>query len=169
MPLLITLAIIEDSCTILILHNMKAFLQSNKICINNQDCNSLVIRYRDESNVFSFNYDGAPVDFYQQIRIGAFLRSEKPEIKEKIYRRHNGTFKNTGVTIDKKKLLVTDWWDEETRDALTVASRHSEFIINDIPYSCQGEPDIEDNEFNNLATAKLEIYVQGFNQTNIAC
>lgn len=148
---------------------MKAFLQSNKICVNNEDCHSVVIKYRNESNAFGFIYTGASEDFYQQIRIGAFMRSEKPEIKEKIYRKHSGYFKNTGVTIDKKRSLITDQWDEETRDALFVASRHSDFLINDVAYSAQGEPEITDNDFNNLATAKQDIYEQGFNQSNISC
>lgn len=148
---------------------MKAFLQSNKICVNNEDCHNVVIKYRNDSNAFGFVYSDAPENFYQQIRIGAFMRSEKPRITEKIYKRHNGTFKNTGVTIDKKRSLITDQWDEETRDALFVASRHSEFSIDDVEYSAQGDPDVTDNDFNNLATVTQEIFEQGFNQSNISC
>lgn len=148
---------------------MKAILQSNKICVNNEDCRNVVIKFRDEASSFGFDYENAPEDFYQQIRLAAFLRSDKFDIKEKIYRRHDGTFKNTGVTIDEKSQLVTDQYDSPTRRALIVASRHSEFIIDDVEYSTQGEADITDNEFNNLASVKLEIFEQGFNQSNISC
>lgn len=148
---------------------MKAIFQSNKICVNNEDCNSMVLKYRNDTNAFEFNYTDAPEDFYQQVRLAMFTRSQKPDIKEKIYRRHDGTFKNTGVTIDKKRLLITDQYDEPTLDALTVASKHSEFIINDIAYSSQGEQEYSDNDFNNLTSVKIEIYEQGYNQSNISC
>ena len=148
---------------------MKAIFQSNKICVNNEDCHSLVVRYRNDANAFNFDYDNAPVNFYQQIRLGIFIRSNKFDIKEKVYRRHNGSFKNTGVTIDKKYSLISDQYDEPTLDALVVASRHSEFIVDSTDYSTQGEADVTDNEFNNLATVKLEIFEQEFNQSNVSC
>ncbi len=148
---------------------MKAILQSNIICVNNDECSSLILKYRNDSNAFNFDYENAPEDFYQQIRISGYLSTSKPVVKEKIYRRHNGTFKNTGVTIDKKQEFLSDQYEEFVREALVVASRHSEFSINDVEFSAQGEPDIQDNEFNNLATVKLEIFEQGFNQGNVSC
>lgn len=148
---------------------MKAILKSNIICVNNQNCNSLVLKYKNISNSFGFNYTEGPEDFYQQVRISAFIRSNSFDVKEKIYRRHDGTFKNTGVTIDKKYSLITDQLDENSLDALAVASKHDEFILDDKSYSAQGVPELTDNEFSNLSSAKLEIFVQGFNQSNIAC
>lgn len=148
---------------------MKAILKSNIICVNNQDCHSIVLKYKNSSNSFGFNYQQGPEDFYQQIRIAAFIRSNNFDVKEKIYRRHDGTFKNTGVTIDKKYSLVTDQSKDAILEALVVASRHDEFILDDKNYSAQGAPEVTDNEFNNLATVKLEIFEQGFNQSNISC
>lgn len=148
---------------------MKAILKSNIICVNNEDCNSIVLKYRNLSSSFGFDYPSGPENFYQQIRIPAFIRSNNFDVKEKIYRRHDGTFKNTGVTIDKKYSLITDQLDENFLDALVVASKHDEFILDDKSYSAQGVPELTDNEFSNLSSAKLEIFVQGFNQSNISC
>lgn len=148
---------------------MKAILKSNIICVNNEDCYSMVLKYKNASNSFGFNYTFGPVDFYQQIRIPAFIRSNNFDVKEKIYRRHDGTFKNIGVTIDKKYSLISDQLEDSILEALVVASRHDEFIIDNKSYSAQGAPEVTDNEFNNLASVKLEIFEQGFNQSNISC
>lgn len=148
---------------------MKAILQSNKICVTKDDCHSVVIKYRNQSNAFNFDYTDAPQDFYQQMRVSGYIRTPSYQITEKIYRRHDGTFKNTGVTVDKKYLFLSDQFDEVNLDALVVASKHDEFIIDDIEYNAQGDITIVDNEGSNLATAQITIYEQGFNQGNVSC
>lgn len=146
---------------------MIALAISNKISIVN-DCQNVVLKYKGDFDQYGFSYESNP-DFYQQVRIGAYLRSDVPEIKEKVYRKSNGEFRRGNTIVDKKVNLETDLIDEPTRDALTVALKHSDVIIDDVSYFCIGDVEITDNEINNLANAKATLYVQGYNQQNFGC
>ncbi len=73
------------------------------------------------------------------------------------------------MAIDKQKELHTDQFDDATRDAIMVASKHSDFYINDVKYSAQGTFDWTDNEFTDLTNGKINVLEQGFNQNNIEC
>lgn len=147
---------------------MIGFLISNIISVNASNCNTVVLQYKDKKNSFGFMYTYDPV-FIQQVRIGAYLRTSSYPVKEKIYRRQDGTFITTSIAIDKQLELHTDQFDDQTRDAIVVASKHSDFYIDDTMYSAQGAFDWEDNEFNDLASGKINVLEQGFNQTNIEC
>jgi hypothetical protein len=147
---------------------MRAILISNIIRVNNNNCNSVVIKYRDQKNSFGFIYD-ADTTFFQQVRIGAYLRTPSYPTKEKTYRDQSGNFRSTSVIIDKQLEFHTDQFDDYTRDAIMVASKHSEFYIDGIKYYAQGAFDWEDNEFNDLANGKINVLEQGFNQNNIEC
>jgi hypothetical protein len=141
---------------------------SNKIQVNNSDCNTKVIKYRDNKNSYGFDYTTDP-EFYQQVRLGVYLRSPKLPTKEKVYRQTDGNFRYGTVTIDKSVELHTDQFDFDTHAALLVASKHSDFQIDDRQYFSQGEIDLEDNDFNNLSNGKLTLLEQGFNKTNLQC
>lgn len=146
---------------------MIALAISNKIQIT-EDCNTLFLKYKNNRNAFDFNYE-SDEDFYQQVRIGGHLRSDKTPKKEKIYRDSAGVFRRGNTYVDKTVQIVTDLVDEPFRDAFAVAMAHTDVIINDVEYSCQGDIDVGDNDFNNLANLTATLYVQGFNQTNYQC
>lgn len=141
---------------------------SNKIIVNNADCNNKIIKYRDSQDSFGFDYTSDP-DFYQQVRIGIYLRSPKFPEKEKVYRQTDGVFRHGAVSVDKTIEVHTDQFDEEAHAAMIVAMKHSEFLIDDKEYFHQGGYDLEDNDYNNLSNGKATLYEQGFNQTNISC
>jgi hypothetical protein len=147
---------------------MRAILISNIIRVNNNDCNSVVLRFRDRKNSFGFTYT-TDESFYQQVRIGAYIGAVSYPTKEKVYRDMSGNFSLTSVAIDKQREFHTDQFDDATRDAVVVASKHSDFYINEVKYSAQGVFDWEDNDFNDLANGKINILEQGFNQNNIEC
>lgn len=146
---------------------MIALAISNKIAIVN-DCENVFLKYKGNVNQYGFEYENDET-FYQQVRIGAYLRSDVPEIKEKVYRKSNGEFRRGNTIVDKKVNLETDLIDEPTRDALAVALKHSDVIIDDVSYFCIGDVEITDNDINNLANAKATLYVQGYNQQNFGC
>ena len=147
---------------------MRAILISNIIQVNNNDCNSVVIRFRDRKDSFGFVYMTDDT-FFQQVRIGAYLCTPSYPTKEKVYRDSNGEFRLSSVAIDKQLEFHTDQLDDKARDAVVVASKHSEFYIDDVKYSAQGAFDWEDNDFNDLANGKINVLEQGFNQNNIEC
>jgi hypothetical protein len=146
---------------------MIALLISNKIIVGNNE-GSKMIKFRDNNDSYGFEYSGDQ-EFFQQLRLGVYLRSPKFPTKEKVYRQQNGSFRYGNVIIDKSIELHTDLFDIETHEALMVAMKHSEFYINDKQYFSQGELDLEDNEYNDLSNGKATLYEQGFNQTNIQC
>jgi hypothetical protein len=147
---------------------MRAILISNILRINEADCNTVVLMYRDRKNSYGFVYL-TDTEFYQQVRIGAYLRTPSYPTKEKVYRDQSGNFTQTSVAIDKQREFHTDQFDDATRDAVVVASKHSDFYIDEVKYSAQGAFDWEDNEFNDLANGKINVLEQGFNQNNIEC
>ncbi len=147
---------------------MKAILISNTIMVNNNDCNTVVLKFKDFKNSFGFIYT-TDSNFFQQVRVGAYLRSPSYPIKEKVYRKQSGNFVLTSVAIDKQREFHTDQFDDLARDSMVVASKHSDFYIDEVKYSAQGAFDWEDNDFNDLANGKINVLEQGFNQTNIEC
>jgi hypothetical protein len=146
---------------------MIALAISNVFTITS-DCDNLLIAYRNNFDAYGFDYESDDT-FYQQVRIGAYLRSDKPDVKEKIYRLSNGRYRRGNTFIDKSVELHTDLIDEHTRDALSVALKHSDFKINNKDYFCYGNLSNEDNEFNNLANMTATLYDQDFNASNIQC
>lgn len=141
---------------------------SNPIKVNAAECNTAVLKFKDDANAFGFEYESFP-NFYQKIRLGINVRKFKYPTKEKTYRQSNGVFRRVNVVIDKTRELHADLMDEPTIENLHIALKHSETYIDDVHYSMQGELDIEDNEHINLANSKATLYVQGFNKTNISC
>lgn len=146
---------------------MIAYAKSNTFTITD-DCDNMVIAYRNNFDAYNFEWESFE-GMYQQVRIGAFLRSDKPAKKEQIYRKSNGEYRRGNTFVDKTVELHTDVIDEETRDAFVVALSHSDFKINGKDYFCFGDISYEDNDFNNLANITAVLYDQGFNQSNIQC
>lgn len=148
---------------------MITFLISNTIAVQQTSCDTLEIKYRNNYNAFEMVYENDD-DWVNQNRIGAYLRSPKRVVTEKIYRQTNGVFRSGNVSIDKTYDLMTDQMDEESHDALAVALKHSTCKLNDIEYFHTGAYETEDNEYNNLEGGKVATLTQqGFNQTNIRC
>lgn len=147
---------------------MIALLISNTIQVRPDSCGTVEIQYRNEFDAFGMVYENDS-NFYNQNRIGAYFRNTKRAVTEKVYRPTNGVFRSANVTIDKLKDLVTELIDEDTCDALEVALKHSEVLINDTQYFHQGVMDIEEDEMWDLYYAKATLNVQGFNQTNFSC
>lgn len=147
---------------------MYALALSIPIRVNRNVCDTAVLEFKDEANAFGFNYEAQPT-FTQRIRLGIDVRKVKFPLKEKIYRQSNGVFRRANVFIDKTSEMHTDLMDAETLESLVIALKHSEVYINGIEYSMQGELDIDDSEFTNLANAKATLFVQGFNKSNISC
>lgn len=141
---------------------------SNPICIGNH-CDTVVLKYSDNKDVFDFEYTESPEGFEQQIRIPATLQNPKHPRSSGVYRKSNGQFVQFGVAIDKSKTLLTDWMDEIFTDALTTASGHKNFSLDDVPYSGHGDIEENPNEEDNLIQTSIEVYEQGYNQTNISC
>lgn len=131
--------------------------------------NTLFLKYRSTNNLFGFNYKNAPSDFYQQVRIDADLQKTNFQVKETVYRKHDGNFVKPKVIIEKTKELITDWFDDETHEALVVALNHPEVFIDNTQYFFQGDYELEDNEFDYTQKAKAVLYEQGYNRTNITC
>lgn len=147
---------------------MYALALSIPIKVNRNVCNTAVLEFKDEANAFGFNYEAQPV-FTQRIRLGIDVRKVKFPLKEKIYRQSNGVFRRANVIIDKTSEMHTDLMDAETLESLVIALKHSEVLINGVEYSMQGELDIDDSDFTNLANAKATLFIQGFNRSNISC
>ncbi len=141
---------------------------SNNISINDKECYTKVIKFKDDKSSYGCEYLLQPT-FYQQIRLHLDLRGPKYATKEKVYREQGGVFRFGAVTQDKKVDLVTDQFDEPVNDALASALKHSEFYIDGVQYFCQGEYETEENDFNNLEAGKATLFKQGYNQTNIQC
>jgi len=146
---------------------MIVYSKSNTFTITD-DCDNMLIAYRNNFDAYNFEWETFE-NMYQQVRIGAFLRSDKPAVKEQAYRKTNGVYRRGNTFIDKTIELHSDLIDEETRDSFVVALKHSDFKINGTDYFCFGDPGYEDNEFNNLANLTATLYEQGFNQSNIQC
>ena len=147
----------------------KVILRSNRFCVESNPCNTIYIEYSDNRNVFGFNYENSPVNFVQSCRIPATLRNTKYQEKKEVYRTTGGVFRNTGVIIDKIKLMVTDWMDEVFHDALSIARVHKTFTLDGIDYSGHGDYELSPNDFDNLQQAQIEVFEQAYNQTNISC
>jgi len=133
-----------------------------------------VIEFRGRQNGWGFDYE-TDTNFYQRFRLEFVLNRPKyPEIK-KIYRQSNGVYRHANVNIDKKVMLDTDYLDEKTHDALSVALKHDELYLNGLPYFSgeEYEPDwVEastDSRYFELAKASTELYVQGYDQRNNTC
>lgn len=146
---------------------MRVVGKSNPICVSANVCDTLVIRYRDNRNVWNFGYSGN--SFYQQCRIPATLQDPVWPVEESVYTKHDGEIINTGSRVKKKYTLVTDQANEEFHDAMVVAIRHSTVYLNDVRYKGVGDYSTEPNDFNNLQQGKSDVFVQGYNQTNISC
>lgn len=146
---------------------MIVYAKSNTFTITN-DCDNMLIAYRNGFDAYNFEYESFE-GLEQQVRIGAYLRTDKPAKKEQIYRKTNGQYRRGNTFIDKTIEIHSDLLDEQIRDALVVALSHSDFKINGKDYFCFGDPAYEDNEFNNLANVTATLYEQGFNQSNMQC
>jgi hypothetical protein len=152
---------------------MKVLAISNNIEIRRAgNCQTKLVRFSNSRDAFGFDYESYP-GFYQQIRLGlTFGRIPKFPVKEKQYRRQDGTFSNSNISIDKQLSLHTDYFDFSAHAALSVALKHDRMYIDDVAYSNQGEYEIEgddDETLTNLTTAKTAILQQGYNNTNITC
>lgn len=147
---------------------MRGLAISNTICVNNSQCNTAIIKYRNDLDSYGYDYETDP-SFYNQSRIGVSLANSKNPTKEKVYRQTNGVFRRGNTIIDKTLELTFDPYDEETRDALSVAVKHSEFFIDDKSLFSIDSIEWDANEFDEIQTGTVQVYVQGFNQTNIRC
>jgi hypothetical protein len=141
---------------------------SNKIRIAANECNTKVIKFKDDRDSYGVNYSDDPT-FYQQIRLHLNLTNPKPVVKEKIYRETGGNYRFGNVILDKQYDLLTDQFDEPTSFALQAALKHSDFYIDEVAYLSSGILDLTENEFNNLLSGKATVFKQGYNQTNIQC
>lgn len=141
---------------------------SNPICIGNP-CDTVVLKYSDNKDVYNFEYTEAPDGFEQQVRIPAVLMDPKHERTSGVYRKSNGRFVQFGVAIDKSKTLRTDWMDEIFTDAITTAAGHKNLSIDDVDYSGHGEFEETPNDEDNLIQTTIQVYEQEYNQTNISC
>ncbi len=134
-------------------------------------CDTLVVEYSADTNSFGFDY--ALLDNpIQSIRLHLYLSNPQPVTSEKIYRGTNGVFKNNNVKIDKKYTLQTGYFDQKIHDAMLISAKHSTFKINSIDYSAQGNYDIDDRTDLtqiNLTMAKVDVFEQGYNKTNLSC
>lgn len=148
---------------------MRIVLLSNPICIAENICNTIVLKYSDARDVCDFEYTEAPEGFEQQIRIPATLQDPKHERTSGVYRKSNGDFVQFGVAIDKSRTLKTDWMDDIFTDALTTASAHKNFALDGVSYSGHGEFEETPNDEDNLIQTTIQVYEQGYNQTNISC
>lgn len=144
---------------------MIAIAISNPFLITD-DCDNILLSYGGSVPQYEFNYTGSND---QQVRVGAFLRTDKPDKKEKITRLSNGVYRRGNTFIDKSIEFHSDLVDEETREAITTALHHTNVIIDGKSYFCYGTVNYEDNEFNNLANVTATLYEQGYNQTNMQC
>lgn len=147
---------------------MKIILKSNAICIGDH-CDTLLLSYADNRDVFDFNYTDAPNGFEQQVRIPATLQNPEHQRNSSVYRTSSGRFVQTGVTIDKNFTLRTDWMDDTFTDAITTASGHKTFKIDGVAYSGHGDFDETHNDEDNLIQVTMKIFEQEYNQTNISC
>src|SRR4028118_717250 len=135
----------------------------------------VVMAFRGHQNGWGFDYQSNP-GFYQQFRIEvAISRAQYPDIK-KVYRQSNGVYRHANVSVDKKVTLDTEYFDEDTHDALANALKHDEFILDGIPYFSEGEYEPEwietgntDNRYHELSKAATELFIQGYNQRNNVC
>jgi hypothetical protein len=146
---------------------MMVVLRSNQICVRASMCDTMVIRYRDNRNAWNFGYVGN--SFEQQCRIPVTLQNPVLPVEENVYTKHDGTIVNTGSRVKKKYTLVTDQAHIEFHEALAIAVRHSDVYLDDIRYQGTAEYELEPNDFNNLQQGKSDVFVQGYNQTNITC
>lgn len=146
----------------------KVILKSNPICVDNLVCDTLVVRYKDSRNAWNFDYTSNP-DFEQQARIPVTLQNPSWPVEENVYKKHDGSIVITGSRVSKKYTLVTDQAHEEFHDAMIVALRHSDLYFDNVRYQGAGEYSVEPNDKNNLQQGKSDVFVQGYNQTNITC
>ena len=134
-------------------------------------CDTKIIEYSNQRN--GFGYDYALLDNpVQRVRLDLYLSDAQNQISEKIYRGTNGFFKNNNVKIDKKYVLQTGYFDEKTHDALAIACKHSTFKINTVDYSAQAgyeRDDRTDLTLTNVSMAKIDVFEQGYNKTNLSC
>lgn len=147
---------------------MIAFGVSNKINVQSNNCENFVLKYRNVTDAFGFDYE-TDEEFYQQVRLSGFISDPKHDVNERIYRQTNGVRRRGNVVIDKFKHLHFDQSDEALMDASVVAIKHSEVLIDDVEYFSDGIIEWEENEFNNLNSGKVKMYDQAFNQTSIRC
>lgn len=148
---------------------MKAVLKSQVFCIQEDPCNTILVEYGDTRNVYGFDYENRPTGFLQACRIPATLRNPKFEEKKSVYRKNDGTFVITGAIQDKVRILNTEWMNDEFHSALAVARLHKTFKLDGVQYSGHGDYNLDNNDFDNLQQAQVEVYEQGYNQTNISC
>ncbi len=142
---------------------------SNNIRIDSNECFTKILKFKDAKSSFGFEYLLNPT-FYQKVRLHLDIRNGKYSTKEKIYRQQDGNFRFGAVVQDKKFELATDQFDEPTHILiLNYLLIDSDVYIDNVKYFCQGEYDLEDNEFNNLANGKATLFKQGYNQNNLEC
>lgn len=152
---------------------MKVLAISNNLEIRRaNNCQTKVIRFSNTRDAFGFEYENYPA-FYHQFRVGlTFGRLVKFPVKEKVYRRQNGTFSLSNVSVDKQLTINTDYLDLSAHTALMIGLKHDKLYIDNVSYSQQGEYEMEGDEdetLTNLTTAKSVILENGFNMTNITC
>lgn len=134
-------------------------------------CNTAIVEYTATTNAFDYDYEllGNPT---QRVRLDLNVLNPQNPIQEKIYRQTNGVFQNNNVKIDKTFDLQTGYFDDKIHDALSIASKHQTFKIDSIQYSAQGSYErderLDPNQIN-LTMAKIKIYEQGYNKTNLSC
>lgn len=152
---------------------MKVLAISNKIKVVNADrSQTKLITFGDSKDVFGIFYSYDPT-FTQQVRLGIELRKGNPQESGKTYRNNLGIFQNNNVIIDKTVELRTDYLDDRTHLALTIASKHRNFQIDGKAYFRNSDYEIEHNDESGdileLAPAKATFIEQGKGFTNQAC
>ena len=151
----------------------KVIALSNTFSIISQSmaCNTAIVEYAASTNAFDYDYDllGNPT---QKVRLDLNILNPQNVVNEKIYRQTNGVFQNNNVKIDKTFDLQTGYFDDKIHDALSIACKHQTFKIDNIEYSAQGSYErderLDPNQIK-LTMAKIKIYEQGYNKTNLSC
>lgn len=152
---------------------MKVLAISNKLKSVNADWFSTkLVTFGDDKSVFGIGYANNP-EFTQQVRLGLEVRKQKYVESGKTYRDNNGNFRHNNVIIDRQKQMETDYFDDPTHLALTVASKHKHFYIDGKRYFRNGDYEVEHNEESGdvleLAPAKATLIEQGKGLTTQTC
>ena len=146
---------------------MRVVAISNCFSIENENCETAVLKFRGKNNEFGFDYSQ---NDFQIVRLGLGLYNPKYPTNQTQYRKQDGTFRNGVVAIDKSYQLITDNMDEKTHDALKVALKHREVYINDLQVFNTGEYEVADYDpILKIAQAVTTVNVQGYNKTNLNC
>jgi hypothetical protein len=129
--------------------------------------NTAFVAFRNTTNLYYFDYELLPADYYNTIRLPLIQIESKIEEERKQYRnvtnrrvRNLKNYKDTVITVE------SYYFDGNGHEAMAAIYDHDDVRINDIMVVAKDAYTIEARQNSVLSKAKIDLYIDVANDPN---